>query len=1204
MNQHYDNLWELLQTSEQVTEAEARRLRNLAAHRGLHPLELWLTVNSDADSEHPAPREDFFEADTLAGDITIDDLTRGMRKEMACPSELASWPRYSIQAYLGSGGMGRVYRAHDPRLDRDVAIKILRDDDENTVRRFMQEAQTQARIEHDNVCRIYEVGEYKGRHYIAMQLIDGDALNLAARQMSLEQKVMVIRDVALGLHQAHRLGLIHRDIKPSNILVVRKEDRWHPYLVDFGLARITSDHGLTVTGAVLGTPYYMSPEQARGDIHALDRRTDVYGLGATLYEILADRPPFQGRSYADILLQVMQDMPRALGDDRGNIPVDVAAIVMRCLRKAPGQRYDSAKSLAEDLTRYLDGEPVNARPTTVWHRWRMKAVKHKATFTVSVVAMLLLLVALVWGGYQRWLSAEKARLARQFGRAVSDMDALTRFAMMSPPHDIRNEMAEVRRRMDVIRQRMAVEGALITGPGHYALGVGYLLLNEMEASRRALNQAWQAGYDEPEVAYALGLVYGRLYEEHRNQAMFIGDVGERERQLNLYRKQYRQPAVDYLSRVSNSALISRDYVASLLAYYDQRYAEAKAKAQLAGADRSWFYDAIVLEARILAANVLEYSLDGDNDMALEQVAKAESAYRRALDVGRSDPSVYFKLAELLVQSMWIERVSFGRDPQSTFERALRICAAGLDVHPEYTQLQSIRARVYYQRALWFQEQGEDPRGMLDMSIRDAQSALSLASRDVESMIVLGDAQRLFGDWLVSTGGDPQGQYERAINAYKQAESIQPSADLAIKVGLLHRFLADVKVNRGEKPATDFLAAELAYQRSIALEPSWNAYNNLGVLYLKRANFATQNGEPAIPHLQAAIEAYAQALSLTPEQFRPLINLGNAYRTLGERLMSTGEDPREALQKAIASYQQAIKAAPQALNLANVQDALGLTRLKLAEYKQNHGANPEPFIQEALTHFERAIDANPQYLHAYANKANALVSLAIHFSNQGKTAAAWLQQALQVCEEAMARNDNFWFVRYTQLWAYGQLVADIRQHGGDMDQVYANAIAAVERASDQRPNDAYIQGIGGEIQLEYGFWLLDQGKATAAIFQAAKARLARAVAINPENSGYQLSLGNVYRGWALMEDPTQAEIKLDQAMIIVEKLLASNPHHDEALLLKGRLQLVACRWSSSLDTCFQTAQATLQAAVTANPNLAKLVKRDLAQMRSLLDAMRN
>lgn len=214
---------------------------------------------------------------------------------------------YQLFGLLGKGGMGRVYKALDTRLNRYVAIKFLTGDTPEHVARFLREARAQAQVEHENLCKVFEVDEAEGRPFIAMQLIKGQPLNAAASQMNLEEKLLVIKKVADGLHEAHRSGLVHRDLKPGNIMVEQGRDgRYKPYVLDFGLARLGEDLDLTMTGTILGTPSYMSPEQTRGDIDLLDRRTDVYGLGATLYYLLAGKAPFTGPSQASVLMDILE----------------------------------------------------------------------------------------------------------------------------------------------------------------------------------------------------------------------------------------------------------------------------------------------------------------------------------------------------------------------------------------------------------------------------------------------------------------------------------------------------------------------------------------------------------------------------------------------------------------------------------------------------------------------------------------------------------------------------------------------------------------------------------------------------------------------------------------------------------------------------------------------------------------------------------
>jgi formylglycine-generating enzyme required for sulfatase activity/predicted Ser/Thr protein kinase len=367
--------------------------------------------------------------------VSEDSLLSDVAHRLLAPGGEEAWPvrpsteaddRYELGDRLGQGGMGIVYRAFDKVLSRTVAIKLLREEDPLTTERFLREARAQAKVEHEHICHIYEVGTLSGRPFIAMQYVAGEPLGAARGQMSLEEKVRVVRDAALAVHAAHRVGLIHRDLKPSNILVEHTAAGWRPYVMDFGIAREASANALTMTGQVMGTPQYMSPEQALGRTAEIDRRTDVYALGATLYELLTQKPPFTGATAAEVLLKVIEGDPSPPRARVPGLPADLEAVVLRCLRKEPQERYDSARAFADDLGRYLAGEPVEARRTGLWYRIRKRARRNKA-LTVAVAVGVLATSSV--GGVSRFITVRdrNARVASLFdegGRARTEAASL------------------------------------------------------------------------------------------------------------------------------------------------------------------------------------------------------------------------------------------------------------------------------------------------------------------------------------------------------------------------------------------------------------------------------------------------------------------------------------------------------------------------------------------------------------------------------------------------------------------------------------------------------------------------------------------------------------------------------------------------------------------------------------------------------------
>ncbi|MEM9970008.1 MAG: serine/threonine-protein kinase, partial [Pseudomonadota bacterium] len=299
---------------------------------------------------------------------------------------------YGTAVPLSSGASGEVYRAYDAKLSRHVALKFLRSDDPAQVRRLAREAQTQANLPtHPNLCAIYGVGDYEGRPYIAMEYVEGEALDVVGSSLSVEARVRAIADVAAALEVAHAAGLVHRDIKPANIVLARADadgggGDLRPVLVDFGTVWSADYRTMTRLGHFVGTPAYLAPEQVRGGHDALGPATDVYALGATLYALLTGAPPFDGSEPIRLLHGVLNDPPPRLRARWPEAPRALEAIVARCLEKSPSMRYTRAADLAADLRRHLAGEPVRAQPTRWGTQFAHRARRWRPALRITFAA--------------------------------------------------------------------------------------------------------------------------------------------------------------------------------------------------------------------------------------------------------------------------------------------------------------------------------------------------------------------------------------------------------------------------------------------------------------------------------------------------------------------------------------------------------------------------------------------------------------------------------------------------------------------------------------------------------------------------------------------------------------------------------------------------------------------------------------------------
>ncbi len=348
-------------------------------------------------------------------------------EQAAAETAITCVGKFQIVQPIGAGGFGVVYLARDQVLHRQVALKLARTSvlgDPDLKSRFLREAEALARLQHPHIIPVYEAGEHEGTCYLAVGYCDGPTLEQWLRQqdrpMTPRQAAELAMLLALAVEHAHQSGVLHRDIKPSNILLDHPTGTnqspgsfpFVPKLTDFGLAKIAEHEGATTTiaGMLLGTPPYMAPEQAAGWSERIGKATDVYALGAVLYETLTGKPPIVGESNMDTLRRVLIDEPTPPNQLTSGIPDDLTAIALKCLDKSPTRRYAAAGDLAADLQRFLDGRPTIARPLSRSQRALRWIARNQAATIVTALAMLVLLLA---GGVV-FFNRRLARLQQEF----------------------------------------------------------------------------------------------------------------------------------------------------------------------------------------------------------------------------------------------------------------------------------------------------------------------------------------------------------------------------------------------------------------------------------------------------------------------------------------------------------------------------------------------------------------------------------------------------------------------------------------------------------------------------------------------------------------------------------------------------------------------------------------------------------------------
>jgi tetratricopeptide (TPR) repeat protein len=426
------------------------------------------------------------------------DGQAGADEDLSPGTHVRYFGDYELIRELGRGGMGVVYQARQISLNRPVALKMIRSAalaSEDELRRFQNEAEAIALLDHPHIVPILEVGEHDGQRYFSMKLIGGPSLDrkLADYAVDPRRAARLVQRAAEAVHHAHQRGILHRDLKPANILL---DERGEPFVTDFGLAkRVEGDSELTHSGAILGTPAYMAPEQASGRRGSVTTASDVYGLGAILYALLTGRAPFGGESIADVLERVRDSAaapPRSLNPA---VPRDLEIIALKCLEKDPQRRYPSARALAEDLKRYLDGEPIQARRTPAWERgvkWARRRPLHAAAAAAVFLALIGSVASLfAYQGYLLRQSRAIAAASTEGARLLETVNAAT----------TRDDMAALEDAQDRISGFLSDLGTLPDDPQVKVLEVSFAA--KQGQVRRLLAEARRKEADREQLAAAV-----------------------------------------------------------------------------------------------------------------------------------------------------------------------------------------------------------------------------------------------------------------------------------------------------------------------------------------------------------------------------------------------------------------------------------------------------------------------------------------------------------------------------------------------------------------------------------------------------------------------------------------------------------------------------------------------------------------------------
>lgn len=1089
-------------------------------------------MSSSDDHDHTAPLPG---TGNYAGD------------EPALPVRLGN---YMLVELLGRGAMGRVYRAEQLEpVRRTVAIKLLSTDlvDRDVLARFEAERHALARMGHPNIAQVFDAGATEARQpYFVMEYVPGETLTryCETHRLGLEARLALFRGVVAAIQHAHQKGIIHRDIKPSNILVTERDGEAVPKVIDFGLAKALSgqlgDHTLhTHFGTLLGTPAYMSPEQAALSDEAVDTRSDIYALGLVLFELLTGDLPFgrmgDRRTTIEQMLrairedepprpsQVLAGQPRdrlSPGLDpaiRGALREDLDWIVLRCLAKQPEQRYPSAAALLADIERFLRHEPVHARRSSLGYVLSKHFRRHRLGIAISTGVVLLALV--LGGGWlgTRMEAAAQAEAAQRFGQSVERLDGQLRLAHTIPLHDTTPTRERLADRLAALETELPELSGWSRGPALYALGRVSLSLDRTDDARGHLETAWREGYRAPEVAYALGLTYGRLYRDGLEALEGeTNDDQRRAREAELQR-QFRDPAVQYLARGRSGMAEPADFGDALIAFYEGDLPRARSLASGVADTAPWLYEARVLVGDAWRQEGNELRDAGDYEAALSAYGSARAAYRNAAAVGESDPAVHVRLCALASERLQLHLYGPAAGTAGVFEAGREACDAALKAFPGHADAYTRRARLLLMQGRLVEQEGGEPADLYTESARAGERAAELQSDGETSLLTAGSAyQRLAELQTERSGESPQEWLARAAGVYRRAMEVNPdNPDIYNELGNVHAIRGEyLEFYTSEDPMPDFRQAERYYEEAIRRRPdSPYIFNNQGILFADIASELRVGGGDPVPWFERAFESYHRAIELKADHTFAYNNLGIAYVSRARHGEEVYEDPMPWLDKAVETLEQAVALRP---DYRNGWHNLGRAHLNRLQALSDRALDPRPAASNALEAFRRALDQRPT-ADAWLNIGNTHLALARHAVVHGGDPEPELDEAWRSYGEALAIVPNHTHALGNRWDVATERGRYLMSRGRDARPEAGRAIEGLTGLTGDFPDNFEPWEKLGDAWLLKARYELLAGHDPSASLDAAEETLARTLEINNDAAAVRLDLVDAMllrAGWML------------------------------------------------------------------------------------------
>jgi tetratricopeptide (TPR) repeat protein/predicted Ser/Thr protein kinase len=1008
--------------------------------------------------------------------------------------------KYTIEKKLGEGGMGAVYLAVDQGLGRKVALKVITSKDDELLERFQREAQAVARLKHPNIVQVYESGAINKQHYFTMDYVEGVSLEKfisSAKKPSIQNIAKVLLQIAAALQYAHSQELVHRDIKPANILI---DKTGKAFLTDFGVAKSLSglDRTLTLAGSTVGTPGYMSPEQAMGLKDQIDHRSDIFSLGATLYHCLTGVMPFDGKEIYDVLSKVINKDPPAPSTVVKMVPRDLETICLKCMEKDKSKRYQTTAELAADIKKYLQDEPISARRTSTVSKLWVKARKNK-TISISVAGSAVILSAVIIG-----LIISSARTSGRLEQFRQEAYQAFEAKKYDEARIACEKIKEIGRLDDKLNSIYEQSLAAIKEKEQTALG------KEVQAKKRAeakvaLDRAERTPHPDKriEIAQEALKIDPTFAEAYQMMGEAYRDKREYDKAVEFFSK-----AIDiaptlayaYYERAVIKASICNQPDAAIpdfekvLQYDPESHIGWFAKGSIEGEKKQYdaaiqnYTKAIKLYPQYDWAynnRGLIYCKSGDTDRALAD-------YNQALRLNPALPAAYINRGVV-----YRDRSKRGTSPdecRKLIDRAIADYNEALRLNPQSPEAYTNRGLAYKDKAEY--EINPDARKvLLERAMADYNEAIRANHKWVPAYNNRGT---LYKD---------MGEADRAIADLNEAIRLDPKmADAYNNRGLAYNIKAkrersELGGTDGEKEFEELMDQAIAdYNKAIDLNPKdVKAYNNRGNAYQDRKE------------LNRAIADFNEAIRLAPTTAAPYVNRGNAYVKMVERAererspddfgKRNPAEWRELIDRAIADFNEALRLEPLLsaayYNRANAYYKSGKWDKAVADYAQVISLYPndaEAYYyrglaceksgdsDRAIADYNEAIRLNPKYADAYNSRglvyynrgeldeAIADYSRAIEltpksamcYANRGEVYAntSELDKAISDCNEAVKLDSEYASAYSYRGYAYAKK-AESAKSGKSPDvisgELMDKAIADCNKALNLNPEsvDGYL-----------------------------------------------------------------------------------------------------------------------------------------------------